>query len=125
LKAYAWRVPEKVDIAAMEAGASHLVGRHDFSSFRASGCQSNSPVKSIKTIRISREGEHIFVDVAAQSFLYHQIRSIVGCLKQIGVGKWESGKIKDVLEAKDRSLCATLAPAHGLYFMGVDYPAEK
>jgi len=117
----AWQVSEKLDINAMREGAKFLIGEHDFSSFRASACQAKSPMKAINKIEITQDGENIFIDVSAQSFLHHMIRNITGNLVMVGKGRWQPEKIKEVLELKDRKIAAATAPAYGLYFIKVDY----
>jgi len=117
----AWFVPIKLDIDKMREAASYLLGKHDFSSFRDSQCQSNSPIKTLDEIRIEQSGELIEIYVSAKSFLHHMVRNITGTLKFVGEGKWSPEKIKDIIEAKDRCAGGPTAPAHGLYFIKVDY----
>ncbi len=117
----AWFVPVPLDAEAMHAAAQCLVGHHDFTSFRASHCQANSPMKTLDEIAVTREGEEIHVTVAAKSFLHHQVRNIVGTLKLVGEGKWDTSDFKAALEACDRSAAGPTAPAHGLYFVGVTF----
>jgi len=116
-----WHLHGEVDIETMREAAQHLIGHHDFTSFRASECQSASPVKSLDTITITQEGEHIAVDLSARSFLHHQVRNIVGTLALVGAGKWQPARVKEALEARDRRAAGPTAPAHGLYFMRVEY----
>lgn len=122
-----WHVKTDLDIDAMREGAKYLIGHHDFSSFRDSQCQAKSPMKTIDKIDIStggdilRPGRQVFIDVEAKSFLHHQVRNITGSLKRVGDGRWAPEKIKEVLEAKDRCAADMTAPAHGLYFVKVDY----
>lgn len=167
----AWHVPKMLDIEVMREAAKYLIGQHDFTSFRASECQSKNPVKTLDSVDIyyhnhdkfqtpscdgvtskvysSDEnnlnsescrrmtasemmdagfhqhdkiaGSFIHIDVSARSFLHHQVRNIVGTLKQVGEGKTKPEEIKDILEAKNRSAAGETAPAHGLYFMKVEY----
>ena len=116
-----WRVPVPLDVDAMHAAAQALVGRHDFSTFRDSKCQADSPVKSINAISVSRLDEDIAVRCAARSFLHRQVRSIVGSLVEVGRGRESSGWIADILVAADRTLCGPVAPPEGLYLAGVKY----
>ena len=116
-----WYVPEKLDINLMRAGAEYLVGTHDFTSFRASECQSKSPIKTLDEIGISQAGEEIHLRFAARSFLHHQVRNITGSLKKVGQGRWKPQKIKEVLETQDRTAAAETAPAEGLYLTEVVY----
>lgn len=116
-----WWWPGDLDHEAMQAGAQHLVGRHDFTTFRASQCQAKSPLRSIDRVHVARHGEQIEVLVSARSFLHNQVRSMVGSLKLIGEGKWQPDDMRRILEARDRTLCGPVAPAAGLYLIGVDY----
>lgn len=117
----AWHVKWRLDAAAMHDAAQVLVGKHDFSTFRAAECQSASPVKTLDRLDVERTGDDIRVFASARSFLHHQVRSFVGCLQQVGSGRWTRADLKDALEARDRSRCAPLAPPCGLYLCGVDY----
>ena len=121
LKNHAWRVPAELDIAAMNEGAQFLIGRHDFTTFRAASCQSASPVKTLNAITVDKDQDRVFVRCSAPSFLHNQVRSFVGTLVEVGLGKWAPTGVKDALEAKDRSRCGQTAPAHGLYFVRADY----
>jgi tRNA pseudouridine38-40 synthase len=114
-------VREPLDVELMRKAASYLIGKHDFSSFRAAQCQSSSPVKTISNIEITREGENIEIYVSAISFLHHMVRNIVGNLLQVGKGIWPPEKMKEILEQRNRSRGAPTAPAEGLYFLKVDY----
>lgn len=117
----AWQVPVPLDADAMHAAAQVLVGRHDFTTFRAAQCQSPSPVKTLDVLNVEREGEDVFVTASALSFLHNQIRSFAGTLKQVGEGKMTARDVQAALEACDRSQCGVVAPADGLYLVGVDY----
>lgn len=117
----AWHVHQPLDAGNMQAGAAHLIGKHDFTSFRSSQCQSQSPVKTISTVEVKQAGPMIEIFITAPSFLHNQVRIIAGALKTVGEGKWHPDTIKEVLEAKDRTLSAQTAPAHGLYFANVGY----
>jgi tRNA pseudouridine38-40 synthase len=118
----AWRIPQPLDAEAMHAAAQQLVGLHNFTTFRSAHCQSDSPVKTLDRLDVRREGEHVLVEAAARSFLHHQVRSMVGCLAFVGMGRWSAGDLKDALEAKDRATLALNAPPEGLYFVGAVYP---
>lgn len=118
-----WRISGSLDVAAMDTGAQHLVGKHDFSTFRAAQCQAASPVKTLTEISCQQHGDEINIRVSAPSFLHHQVRSITGSLVQVGLGRWAPQKIADILAATDRTQCGQVAPAYGLYFVKADYPA--
>ncbi len=117
----AWRVPVPLDSDTMHAAAQALVGQQDFTTFRASECQADSPVKTLDFIAVSRQAEVVEINTYARSFLHHQVRSIVGSLKMVGEGKWHPSDIGRVLKARDRAACGPVAPAHGLYLSRVDY----
>lgn len=117
----AWWHPVTLDHEAMHEAAQALIGKHDFTTFRASACQAQSPVKTLERIDIARNGDMIDVTVEARSFLHHQVRSMVGSLKLVGDGKWRIGDIEDALAARDRTRCGPVAPPTGLYLMRVDY----
>ena len=118
----AWRLPQKLDVTAMSVAAQRLIGRHDFTTFRAAQCQAKSPVKTLDTLDVERRGEEVHISARARSFLHHQVRSIVGSLAQVGLGRWDSDALAAALAACDRSRCGPVAPAHGLYLAGVVYP---
>ena len=117
----AWHVPYRLDIAAMGEGASHLIGKHDFTSFRASECQAKSPVKTLDRLDIVNDGPHLIFEVSARSFLHHQVRNMVGTLILVGRGKWLPEQVAQALAARDRTAAGPTAPPDGLYLMGVDY----
>ncbi len=117
----AWHVPIELDAAAMAAGARRLVGRHDFTTFRSVHCQSASPVKTLDRLEVSRAGEVITVDAAARSFLHHQVRSMVGCLKLVGAGRWSADDLAAALAARNRLALGLNAPPEGLTFVRADY----
>lgn len=127
-KGNAWRVKNALDVESMRAGAAHLTGTHDFTTFRASICQAKSPVKSIDEITISEQdypgGQELRIFVRARSFLHNQVRSIVGTLERVGAGAWEPGDVKTALEAGDRAKCGPVSPPDGLYLMAVGYPED-
>ncbi len=120
----AWHVKLPLDEAAMHRAAQSLVGLHDFTTFRSAHCQSKSPVKTLDWLRVRREGEEVLIETAARSFLHHQVRSMVGCLALVGLGRWPEERIAQVLEARDRTQLGLNAPACGLYFVKADYPGE-
>jgi len=116
-----WHVPVPLDVDAMHAAAQLILGRHDFSTFRAAECQANSPIRTLDLFTVSREGEIIAVRAGARSFLHSQVRSMVGSLKLVGEGKWSPRDFRAALDAADRSRCGPLAPPDGLYLTSVDY----
>ena len=116
-----WFVIKKLDFESMKMGAKKLIGTHDFSSFRASGCNAKSPVKLMKLVKIKKLKTKIEFEFRSQSFLKQQVRSMVGCLKFIGEKKWSIKKFVNVIKAKNRKLCAPPAPAEGLYLVKVKY----
>ncbi len=116
-----WHVKGELDVAAMNAAAAHLVGRHDFTTFRDAGCQSASPVKTLDVARVERVGEEAHLHFAARSFLHRQVRSMTGSLVQVGLGRWTPDDLKAALEARDRAACGPVAPSDGLYLTGVEY----
>jgi len=117
-----WHVPRPLEAGLMHEAAQVLVGRHDFTTFRAAQCQAESPVKTLERIAVTREGDEIRITVSARSFLHNQVRSIAGSLKLVGEGKWTAGDLRAALEACDRSACGPVAPPEGLYLTAVDYP---
>jgi tRNA pseudouridine38-40 synthase len=117
-----WHIAVPLDLDAMQQGAAMLVGRHDFTTFRSAQCQSDSPVKTLNRLEVSRAGEEIHVEAAARSFLHHQVRSMVGCLALVGRGQWRPEDIGKALEARDRAALGLNAPPHGLYFVQAVYP---
>jgi tRNA pseudouridine38-40 synthase len=121
----AWRVKSALDVAAMAQASQALLGRHDFSTFRDSQCQAKSPVRTLSRFAVTRAGERVEFTVAALSFLHRQVRSMVGSLIEVGLGRWTPADLKAALEAADRSRCGAVAPACGLYLEGVDYPTAK
>jgi tRNA pseudouridine38-40 synthase len=121
-KGKAWHVPVALDAEAMAEAAKHLVGRHDFTTFRSVHCQSQSPVKTLDRLIVKQVGEEIHIQAAARSFLHHQVRSMVGCLALVGRGRWAPGDVKTALEAKDRQALGLNAPPEGLYCVEAIYP---
>jgi len=117
-----WHIAVPLDVGAMQQGATHLVGRHDFTTFRSAHCQAQSPIKTLDRLDVRRRGETIEIEAAARSFLHHQVRSMVGCLALVGRGRWRSTDMADALAAKDRARLGLNAPPDGLYFMEAIYP---
>lgn len=117
----AWWVSRNLDAEAMHEAAQLLVGTHDFTTFRSSHCQSKSPVKTMDSVSVIRNGNHIEIHATARSFLHNQIRSIAGTLAKVGDGAWQPDDIAKALEARDRKACGPVAPPCGLYLMRVDY----
>ncbi len=116
-----WRVASSLDADAMHRAAQSLVGKHDFTTFRSVHCQAKSPVKTLDRLEVTREGDDITVTVEAKSFLHHQVRSMVGCLKLVGEGKWRAADLRTALDAKDRAALGLNAPPEGLYLSHIDY----
>jgi tRNA pseudouridine38-40 synthase len=117
----AWRVPRPLDAAAMHAAAQRLIGRHDFTTFRAADCQAKSPVKTLDRLDVERAGDEVRVHSSARSFLHHQVRSMVGSLVLVGEGKWSVDDFSATLAARSRAACGPVAPPEGLYLVSVDY----
>jgi tRNA pseudouridine38-40 synthase len=117
----AWRTPRPLDAAAMQDAAQRLVGRHDFTTFRAAECQAKSPVRTLDRLTVERHGEELRIAAAARSFLHRQVRSMVGSLVLVGEGKWSGDDLAAALAARDRAACGPVAPPQGLYLVRVDY----
>jgi tRNA pseudouridine38-40 synthase len=117
----AWHVAVPLDAEAMHDAAQVLVGKHDFTSFRAAECQAKSPVKTLDEIAVTRAGEEVQLTARARSFLHHQVRNVTGTLRLVGEGKWGRGDVEAALAARDRSAAGPTAPAEGLYLVGVRY----
>ncbi|MEO5373548.1 MAG: tRNA pseudouridine(38-40) synthase TruA [Alphaproteobacteria bacterium] len=120
----AWWVPGHLDAEAMHEAAQVLIGRHDFTSFRASECQANSPIRTLDQLDIVRHGDEIRVTARARSFLHHQVRNLVGTLRRVGEGKWTAADLRQALDARDRRAAGQTAPACGLYLVAVGYPPD-
>ncbi|MCU0947791.1 MAG: tRNA pseudouridine(38-40) synthase TruA [Porphyrobacter sp.] len=120
----AWHVAQPLDAAAMHRAAQALVGRHDFTTFRSVHCQAADPVKTLDELRVERVGDEVHIHAAARSFLHHQVRSMVGCLKLVGAGHWSESRLAQALAARDRSALGLNAPPHGLYFVSATYPED-
>ena len=116
-----WHVKRRLDAAAMHEAAQGLLGRHDFSAYRAAACQAKSALRTLDRLDVSRRADEIHIEASARSFLHHQIRSFAGTLKLVGEGKWQPRDVKAALEARDRSACGPVAPPDGLYLTRVDY----
>ena len=127
-KGQAWRVQKTLDLDAMRAGAAHLIGKHDFTTFRSTMCQAKSPVKTMDEISITSgdipNGREIRIALRARSFLHNQVRSIVGSLERVGAGAWAPDDMKTALDARDRASCGPVAPPDGLYLTGVSYDPD-
>jgi tRNA pseudouridine38-40 synthase len=127
-----WWLPIPLESTSMREAARFLVGRHDFTTFRAAGCQAKSPLRTLDRLEVTTAGDEIRITASARSFLHSQVRSMVGSLKLVGEGKWSPGDLKRALDARDRTACGPVAPAAGLYLVTVDYgdrtpaaPAEE
>jgi len=121
----AWRVKPRLDASAMHEAAQALIGRHDFSTFRDSQCQANSPIRTLDRLDVRRDGDEVLIEASALSFLHRQVRSMVGSLVEVGAGRWSPADLKAALEAADRSRCGPVAPPTGLYLARVDYDGER
>jgi len=120
-RGHAWRVPRPLDAAVMHVAAQALIGKHDFTTFRAADCQARSPVKTLDRLDVERDGDEVRIFAAARSFLHHQVRSIVGSLALVGDGKWSAKDLAAALAARSRAACGPVAPPDGLYLLQVDY----
>lgn len=112
----------QLDAERMHRAAQQLIGEHDFSSFRALGCQASHARRRISAISVRRDGHEVIIEVSANAFLYHMVRNIAGTLIEVGAGKREPDWVREVLESRQRVQAGFTAPAEGLYFIGVDYP---
>lgn len=117
-----WHVPLRLDAGAMHEAAKGLLGRHDFTSYRAVSCQAESPVRTMERLDVARLGEEIHIETSARSFLHHQVRNLVGTLYEVGLGRRPARWPREVLEALDRRAAGQTAPPQGLTFLRVDYP---
>lgn len=120
-----WHLSRRLDSDAMHAAAQRLVGRHDFTSFRAAECQADSPVKTLERLAVARRGEEIVVEAEAPSFLHNQVRILVGTLELVGRGRWTAEDVSAALAARDRAAGGPTAPPQGLYLTGVRYPSTE
>lgn len=121
---HVWWVKTPLDADAMQAAAQGLLGFHDFTTFRDAHCQANSPMRTLDEANVIRQGEEIRLSFAARSFLHRQVRSMAGTLAEVGVGRWSATDLADALAAADRARCGPVAPARGLYLVGVDYATD-
>ncbi|MGC6439594.1 MAG: tRNA pseudouridine(38-40) synthase TruA [Candidatus Puniceispirillaceae bacterium] len=119
-----WHIRKPLDVKAMREAANYLVGRHDFTSFRATACQAESPVRTLDRLDVISENGEIHIRAVARSFLHHQIRNITGSLAEVGLGKQKPRWMKTVLEARDRTKAGQTAPASGLYLSDICYPGD-
>jgi tRNA pseudouridine38-40 synthase len=117
-----WHVGVPLAVEGMQQGAALLLGKHDFTSFRDSECQANSPVKTLDKLAVTRQGDEVQIEARARSFLHHQVRNMVGTLKLVGAGKWRAQRVGEALEARDRRAGGPTAPPEGLYLVEVVYP---
>lgn len=126
--AQVWQVKHPLDVAAMQAGADRLIGRHDFTTFRSTICQAASPVKTLDELRVEEvdgfSGREVRFHVRARSFLHNQVRSFVGTLERVGSGAWTPDDVGAALIARDRAACGPVCPPQGLYLAGVRYPED-
>ena len=120
-KGRAWHVHKELNIEKMKECSLLLEGKHDFTTFRSANCQSDSPIKTLDEVKISKSGENIYFGFVAKSYLHHQIRSLVGSIKLVGEETWTINDLENALKARDRTMCGALAPPDGLYFMEVKY----
>jgi tRNA pseudouridine38-40 synthase len=120
----AWKIALPLNESAMQRAALALVGTHDFTTFRSVHCQSASPIKSLDRLDVERVGDEVHIHAAARSFLHHQVRSMVGCLGLVGMGRWREEQVAEALAARDRTQLGLNAPSEGLYFVRALYPGE-
>lgn len=118
----AWRIPQPLNHHSMQAAARHLVGRHDFTTFRSAHCQAESPLRTLDRLDVVSLDDRISVFATARSFLHHQVRSMVGCLALVGMDRWSPDDVRGALEARDRAALGLNAPPDGLFFIGAGYP---
>ena len=120
----AWLIQQPLDAEAMHRAAQALVGRHDFTTFRSVHCQAKDPVKTLDLLSVERAGQEVHIRAAARSFLHHQVRSMVGCLALVGLGRWREEQVAEALHARERAALGLNAPSAGLYFVRALYPDE-
>lgn len=124
----AWHIKHPLDAAAMQSGANHLLGKHDFTTFRSSICQADSPIRTLDALdvteTITEHGQEFQFRVRARSFLHNQVRSFVGTLERVGAGAWDPQDVAKALIARDRAACGPVCPPHGLFLAGVSYPDD-
>ncbi len=119
-----WRLNHRLDVDAMREAAAHLIGKHDFTTFRSTMCQAKSPLKTLDRLDITAHGDEIHFDVKARSFLHNQVRSFVGTLERVGAGAWSPDRVKSALEARNRAECGPVSPPDGLYLTEVGYDPD-
>lgn len=117
-----WHVKAPLDADAMHRAAQSLLGKHDFSSFRAAACQAKTPIRTLDELTVRRDGEKVFIQAQARSFLHHQVRNMVGSIKMVGDGTWPEQKLAEILATRSRAAAGPTAPAEGLYLMNIGYP---
>ena len=117
----AWRVARPLDAESMRRAAQGMLGKHDFTTFRAAECQATSPIRTLDRLEVERDGDEIRIAAQARSFLHHQVRSMVGTLALVGEGRWSASDLTDALAARDRTRCGPIAPPDGLFLVRVDY----
>jgi tRNA pseudouridine38-40 synthase len=120
-RGFVWHLKRKIDVAAMDAAAKLLLGRHDFTTFRDMDCQADNPVRNLDRFDVTQDGELVLFHLSARAFLHRQVRSMVGTLELVGSGRWSEDDLVKALEAKDRRACGPVAPSAGLYLDRVDY----
>jgi tRNA pseudouridine38-40 synthase len=125
LRDRAWQIATPLDTGAMHHAAQVLVGQHDFTTFRSVHCQAADPVKTLDQLSVERVDDEVHIHAAARSFLHHQVRSMVGCLKLVGTGTWDAARLAAALAARDRAALGLNAPAQGLYFVAATYPDSR
>tara|TARA_R110002110_G_scaffold85854_11_gene224073 strand:- start:343 stop:1110 length:768 start_codon:yes stop_codon:yes gene_type:complete len=127
-KGLVWQIKHPLDVSAMQSAADILIGQHDFTTFRSTICQAESPVKTLDHLSIARvdtpSGTEYHFDVRARSFLHNQVRSFVGTLERVGAGSWTPADVQAALDARDRTACGPVCPPHGLYLAHVDYSTD-
>jgi tRNA pseudouridine38-40 synthase len=116
-----WHITKPLDVPAMREAAQTILGKHDFTTFRAARCQAKSPIRTLERLDVIARGEEVHIEASARSFLHHQVRSMVGTLEKIGRGSWPVSAMREVLDARDRARCGPVAPPDGLYFLRVEY----
>lgn len=121
----AWHIIRPLDTEAMHRAAQTLIGHHDFTTFRSVHCQARSALKTLDKLDVRREGELVLIETAARSYLHHQVRSMVGCLALVGLGRWSEEQVAQALVARDRKALGLNAPPEGLYFTGAVYPPNS
>ena len=117
-----WWIKSGLDADAMHTAAQRLIGHHDFTTFRDAQCQAKSPLRTLDTATVRRVGQEVWLEFEARSFLHRQVRSMTGSLAEVGAGRWSADDLQAALAAADRTRCGQVAPPHGLYLTGVDYP---